>query len=262
MKSFWLLGVVSAILLVPFARAQSAGAKAVSPYSYDAVTIKPNKSVGTGTSVNVDDDAYRARNVSIMHMLVNAYEIRPGLISGLPGWADSARFDVAAKIVDYDPKSNLTREQRRAMLAAMLEERFHLKVHIETKELPVYELVLAKDGSKLKASPGPVGVDSGNMDVHSSGGIVELSAAGVPMASLALNLSAPLDRTVIDKTGLKGGYDFHLKWTADNAPQPLPDDAPPLLFTAIQEQLGLRLQAAKGPVDTLVVDHVEMPTEN
>jgi uncharacterized protein (TIGR03435 family) len=164
-----------------------------------------------------------------------------------------------------------TKEQRQAMLAAMLEERFHVKVHVEVKELPVYDLVVTKDGPKFKESPPEPAADPetpkkpsdrGNMSVNSHNGNSELTTNAVPMLDLVSSLSNMVDRTVIDKTGLKGEYDIHLKYTSENAPQPLPDDAPPVLFTAIQEQLGLKLVASKGPVNTLVVDHVEQPTEN
>ncbi len=234
--------------------------------SYDAVVIRPNKSLLRGMSVDANEDTFQATNVSLRNLLVNAYAIRGGLIFGLPGWAESSRFDVTAKVTDADLKTlrGLSREQRRAMLAAMLVDRFHLKMHTEIRTLPVYDLVVAKGGSKLTATvvPPPSAEDSdplglGNLDVHNT----EMTARGVSVADLAMNLSFPLDRTVIDKTGLTGRYDFQLRWTADGASTGAAD-APPDLFTAMEEQLGLKLQAAKGPVTTLVIDHVERPEEN
>jgi uncharacterized protein (TIGR03435 family) len=216
--------------------------------------------------MDMDEDTLRAENVPLKLLLVNAYGIREGLMSGLPGWAESSRFDVTAKVADTDLKAfrSLSREQRQAMLAGLLVDRFHLKTHTEIKTLPVYELVVAKDGPKLKTSivpppdsenPDPLGL--GNLDVHNT----EMTATGVTLSDLAMNLSFPLDRTVINKTGLTNRYDFRLRWTADGVDVGA-TDAPPDLFTAIQEQLGLKLQAAKGPVTTLVVDHVEQPTDN
>ncbi len=233
--------------------------------AYDAVVIKLNNGLGRGTHVDMDDTTFRATNVPLKHLLVNAFGIREGLMFGLPAWADSLRYDVSAKVTDPDMKvvSHLSREQRQAMIAAILIDRFHLKTHIDLKTLPVYELVVAKDGPKLTASA--VAADStapGNMNVHNT----DMTATGVTLSDLAGNLSFPLDRTVIDKTGLTGRYDFRLQWTADNVVNGAADnsaaDAPPNLFTAIEEQLGLKLQPAKGPVETLVVDHVEQPTEN
>ncbi len=221
--------------------------------------------------VSTNDGRFQATNVSLKQLLENAYGIRSGLISGISGWADSARFDIVAKQIDYDPKVSLTKEQRQAMMAALLEDRFHVKVHVEVKELPVYDLVVTKDGPKFKASApeAPADPDApkkasnrGNMSVNGHNGAMELTSWANPMTSFVSSMSNLVDRTVIDKTGLKGDYDLHMKWTSETAPPPLPDDAPPLLFTAIQEQLGLKLVASKGPVNTLVVDHVEQPTEN
>ena len=234
--------------------------------AYDVVVIKLNNSLSRHMSMDIDEDMLRAENVSLKVLLVNAYGIREGLMFGLPGWANSSRFDVTAKVADTDLKAfrSLSREQRQAMLAALLVDRFHLKMHTEIKTLPVYELVVAKGGPKLTATvvpppdtknPDPLGL--GNLDVHGT----DLTATGVTLSDLAGNLAFPLDRTVLNKTGLTGRYDFQLRWTADGASAGA-TDAPPDLFTAIQEQLGLKLQAAKGPVTTLVVDHVEQPTAN
>jgi uncharacterized protein (TIGR03435 family) len=233
---------------------------------YDVVVIKPSNSLGHRMSMDMNETLLRAENVSLKQLLVNAYLVREGLIFGLPAWAESSRFDITAKVTDPDMNAlhSLSREQRQAMLAAILADRFHLKTHTEIKTLPVYELVVAKDGPKLKTTTlPPPGADNadplgyGNLDVHNT----ELTATGVTLADLALNLTFPLDRTVLNKTGLTGRYDFQLRWTADGASAGA-TDAPPDLFTAIQEQLGLKLQAAKGPVTTLVVDHVELPTGN
>jgi uncharacterized protein (TIGR03435 family) len=156
-------------------------------------------------------------------------------------------------------------------------------VHTETKTLPVYELMIAKEGSKLKeATPGdtytngikgPDGVAHGGMMRMGRG---EVTGQALPVESLVNMLSRQLQRTVIDKTGLTAKYDFTLQWT-EEGPTPMfkgsdggsqqradaaPDATGPSIFTALQEQLGLRLQPAKGPVETLVVDHVEMPSEN
>ena len=247
--------------------AKSAGQQPVAALpTFDVVVIKPNNSGSRRMSMDMDETAIRAENISLKTLMVNAYRIRDGLIAGLPGWADSARFDVTAKVSDPDMKAldKLSREQRQAMLAALLADRFHLKVHTETKTLAVYEMVVAKGGAKLKTSvippPGPENPDPlgyGDLDVHGT----EISATAVTLSDLAMNLSFPVDRTVIDKTGLTGRYDFQLRWTRDGVVAG-EADAPPDLFTAIQEQLGLKLQAAKGPVETLVVDHVERPAGN
>jgi uncharacterized protein (TIGR03435 family) len=244
-------------------------AAGAAPLAFDAVVIKPDKSGSGSTRISSRDASFQATNVSLKDLLINAYPVREArLIYGLPAWAESAHFDITAKVVDPDKTvyDNLTREQRKAMLALVLEDRFHLKVHVETKTLPVYEMVVVKDGPKFQESVPPAtdpdkpkpGFGPGSVNT----GRGEYTANTVPLSSLTFYLSYALDRTVIDKTGLAGKYSLHLKFTPDDAPQPLPDDAPPPLFTALQEQLGLKLQPSKGPVETLVVDHVEPPTEN
>ncbi|MEI9978933.1 MAG: TIGR03435 family protein [Edaphobacter sp.] len=252
--------------------------------AFDVVSIKPNKSGSGGIRIMNKPDGYSASNISLKMLIQGAYGIREDLISGAPGWADSARYDIDAKVagVDVDALKKLTPEQRRSILQPLLAERFKLKVHTETKQLPVYELVVAKGGSKLKeATPddtyatgikGPDGVGRGGMMRMGRG---QLTAQGIRMTSLVNMLSQQLHRTVIDKTGLTGKYDLDLNWTPEEGEmgppppggsQPRADGAAesagPSIYTAVQEQLGLKLQAAKGPVDTLVIDHVEMPSEN
>jgi len=232
---------------------------------YDAAVIKVNNTLSRSSRTDINDATFQATNVTLKHLLVNAFGIRKGQIFGLPAWADSLRWDVNAKVTDPDMKviSSLSREQRQRMLAALLVERFHLQKHIELKTLPVYELVVAKNGPKLQVSKvAPDATGPGDFDVHNT----DMTATGVMMPDFATNISYPLDRTVIDKTGLTGRYDFRLQWTPDNVANNAADngaaDAPPTIFTAIEEQLGLKLQPGKGPVNTLVIDHVEQPTEN
>jgi uncharacterized protein (TIGR03435 family) len=252
---------------------------------FDVVSIKPNKSDSGMVRIMAKPDGYSASNVSLKMLVQSAYGIREDLVSGAPNWADSARFDIDAKVAgsDVDALKKLSPEQRRLILRPLLAERFKLQAHIETKQLPVYELVLAKGGSKLKeAAPGndyangikgPDGVARGGMMRVGRG---QLTAQAVQMTSLSNMLSQQLHRTVIDRTGLTGKYDLELNWAPDQGSDPMfkgpdgsqqrtdatPDSSGPSIFTALQEQLGLRLQSAKGPVETLVIDHVEMPSDN
>ena len=240
--------------------------------AYDVVSIKPNKSGSRGTMINVQNDSFSATNVSLKGLLINAYDVKDYLISGLTGWANSDRFDINAKIADMDADAlkKVTGEQRQAMLQQLLADRFHLKVHLQTEVLPIYEMVVAKGGPKITAVEPPgtdpdvdkskefKGMGRGSMSVSNTA----LMAHDIPLDSLAYSLSGRLSRTVVDKTGLKGKYDLTLTWSPDDGSAAASDSSAPSLFTALQEQLGLRLQPAKGPVETLVVDHVEMPTEN
>jgi uncharacterized protein (TIGR03435 family) len=211
-------------------------------------------------------------------IISNAYGIRQDLISGAPGWTESTQYDIEAKEGESVAAAlqKLSNEQRadqiRLMLQALLADRFHLKVNHVVKELPVYELVIAKGGFKLKeADPnnayaggikGPDGVSGVLLT-----GAGRLTAQAIQMSMLVTNLSYQVDRTVVDKTGLTGKYDFTLKWTPDQGLSTLPpgaesDSSGPSIFTAIQEQLGLKLESTKGLVQTLVIDHVERPSEN
>jgi len=251
--------------------------------AFDVVSIKPNQSGSGSVSMNTNNDSFSATNVSLKRLLERAYNIKEDLISGEPGWVNSARFDIKAKVVDpnIDELKKLSPEQRRSMLQPVLAERFQLKVHKETRTLPVYEMVTLKGGPKfteaapddkaVEGSKGSGGVGRGSMSVRNT----ELTAHAVALASLTDVLSQQLHRTVLDKTGLTGKYDLNLKWAPDDHSSPMfkgPEDSQradtaadssgPSIFTALQEQLGLKLQSTKGPVETLVIDHVEMPSEN
>ena len=246
---------------------QAASTEAKVP-TFDVVSIKPNKTGSGNNSTNFSNNSFSATNISVKMLFEDAYGVKQDLIYGLPGWANSDRFDIQAKIVEPDLEllKNLSLKRARAMLQALLLDRFQVKVHTETKMLPVYELVVAKDGPKFKASApegspedkSPNGVARGSMMVQNT----DLTSHAIPLASLANMLTDQLHRTVLDKTGLAGQYDLMLKWTADDGTEASPDSSIPSIFTALQEQLGLKLQSSKGPVDTLVVDHVEMPSEN
>jgi uncharacterized protein (TIGR03435 family) len=229
---------------------------------YDVMTIRLNNGVSQGSDTNADDGHFSAHNVSLRHLLQTAYDIRHDLVFGIPAPLESARFDVEAKVVDPNLAviRKLTREQGHQMLLPLLIDRFHLKTHVEVKTLPVYELVVAKGGAKLKLSADQT-PNGGDINTSSYQALTKVTASQAPMASVAKALSNSLDRTVIDKTGLAGNFDFNLQWSSEDSADPSPD-APPTIFTAIEEQLGLKLQAAKGPVETLVVDHAEMPSQN
>jgi uncharacterized protein (TIGR03435 family) len=246
--------------------------------TYDVVSIKQNKIGDGGMSMSSVSASFKGTNLTIANLVMNSYDLTSDdLIYGLPGWTRSAHFDIYAKIVNPDMKQidNLTDEQREAMILAILKDRFHFQAHLETKTLPVYDLVVAKGGAKFTGGNGPDAVTAAALAKRNItvGGMVtyngEITAGAMPLSSLVSNLTNAVGRTVVDKTGLTGKYNFELKWNpeqgvqanADNG-QADPENSAPSLFTALQEQLGLKLQSSKGPVETLVVDHVEMPTEN
>jgi bla regulator protein blaR1 len=266
---------------------------------FDVASIKPGSSAGPPDEVEVDVLRYRARRSGHgtfhvenlpLHLLIQfAYNAKDYQIEGEPAWANSERYEVTAKT-----ENNASFEQMRPMLRSLLAERFNLALHRVTKELPVYELTAAKGGLKTqKAScvnPDPNGPPPPLPRPHGSelcGGVrsrifptgsSRLEGFGVPMSKLVEVLADGIGRTVVDKTGFSGTFNFQLDFSPEDAasiPKPAPTAAggperpipganvqAPTIFAALQEQLGLRLQAVKGQVEALVIDHVQRPSPN
>jgi bla regulator protein BlaR1 len=269
------------ILNAPQAHAQSEGAK----LTFEVASVKPNNGNDRGVGIQLQPGGgLRTTGTTLKFLLTFAYDVRDFQVSGGPGWINSDRFDIAAKsergnsestpddprkLTDAQMKTSV--ELVRQKLQALLADRFQLTLHHETKEQPVYALVIGKTGSKLEESHSKQ--DGRHMMMNRG----ELDGEGVPLEFLASTLSSQLGRPVIDRTGLTGHYTFKLQWTPDpgqsaskfgglpppgvDAPPP-PDPNGPSIFTAIQEQLGLRLESQKGPVDLIVIDRVEKPSEN
>ncbi len=232
--------------------------------AFEVATIKPSPDLMIWSGFQSPGGGrFEASHVTVRAMVAFAYDIRDFYVSGGPGWAGSERFEIVART---DP--NATPAQRRAMLQTLLAERFKLAVRHETKEATVYQLVVAKDGVK----------SSGLMESSRKiGGIRflgrgQIEGMGNTIGGIANYLQTLLDQVVVDKTGLTGNYDFKLSWTPDEsqagkpgAQAGLAEAAEPggaSIFTALQEQLGLKLEGTRGPVETLVIDHVERPGEN
>jgi uncharacterized protein (TIGR03435 family) len=271
---------VGAVLSSAFALAQSAPAPATAATAFDVISIHPSRAQDTVKDgvefsfmkTNNTDDGYTAENVTLKALISDAYQIKPDDISGGPDWIGSDRYNINAKVAGSDGTTavKLTKAQHRQMLQALLANRFSLAVHNETKDAPIYELVVAKGGSKLHAftpvSGAPRGVTGldgkfySGIDSLGGNGIIALQ--GYPVSLLADFLKPDLQRPVIDKTGLTGKYDISLRWTPDNTPADSPLAGGPSIFAAIEEQLGLKLNSTKGPVTTLVIDHVQKPSEN
>lgn len=273
---------LSLVLAAPLAQAQSILPTAVRPDSkdadvklpdFDVASVKQNKSDSNNMSWGYTSDGISIMNLSLANVIASAYGIQPYLISGGPSWINSTGFDLDAKVAapDVETFKKLSPAQHRLMLQKLLADRFHLAVHNETKTLPVYDLVVASEGPKFKAAapdpPPPADADPSDPSKQRamlSFGSGMLKLQDMPFSSFVTQLSSAVNRTVIDKTSLTGKYDISLKWTPDNQPpsDKSSDEQVPGLFTAVKEQLGLKLESAKGPVDTLVIDHVEMPTAN
>ncbi len=235
------------------------------PVIYDVVSVKVNNSGLGRWGIDVGDYTYRATNIPLKELLASAYSIKSDLIFQVPGPIESARFDIDAKIIPgASAPEKLTDRQRPGMLKAMLADRFGIKAHVEVKTLPVFDLVVAHSGLKIKRTPHSDAAGDSGTNIHPAA----LTANNITIAQLAGTLTGIVHRQVIDKTGLSGNYDVDLKWTPDNIARSsegsadAPVDAGPNIFTAVEEQLGLKLEPSKGPVETLIVDHADMPSEN
>jgi uncharacterized protein (TIGR03435 family) len=254
-------------------------------------SIKPNHSADLNRRIMFMPGRLNCEGITAKFLISMAYGVKEFQVTGGPGWIDSDRYDIDAKEEDSEAEAarklppDKANGRNELMIQALLADRFHLKVSHETKELPVYAIVVAKNGPKLhEAKPGdtypngikgPDGVAHGGMMRMGAG---QLTGQGLQMGALATMLSQQLGRTVLDQTGLKGQYDISLQWTPEAGEGlmfggpgggPPPGDNPtpleatdPSIFTALQEQLGLKLDSTKGPVEIIVIDHVEQPSEN
>ncbi len=223
---------------------------AQTPLSFEVASIKASEP-GTPLAIRRSGHRIVTTSSSLQFLISWAYDLHTDLVYGKPGWLDSARYDIVASAPEDQPAKLQERMQ------TLLVERFHLAVHRETRELPLYALVVGKGGPKFSLSKAP---EVFGQNPFGGSGPGSLVGTQVSAAMLAKVLSQQLNKTVQDHTGLAGAFDFKLEWQPDGMP-PIPDRAS--LFTAIQEQLGLRLEARKGPVQVLVIDRVEnSPTAN
>ena len=260
---------------------------AVKVPEFAVASIKPDNSGSMAVRIMFGPDGFTATNIPLNFLIREAYGVNDDQITGEPGWTSSTHFDIDAKVdgADVPALKNLTFDQRRQMIQQLLKDRFGLQTHQETKDEPVYALVVAKGGSRLHpAKPGdtypnglkgPDGRPGAGMMMFNANG--QLTAQGVPVSNLARILSQRLGRTVFDKTGLTGNYDFTLQMPPMHGPGPMPhaagneppgaddgadDDSGPSIFTIIQDQLGLKLESERAPLPLIVIDHIEQPSQN
>jgi uncharacterized protein (TIGR03435 family) len=225
----------------------------VAAQTFEVASVKPNKSGRMAGSTSRSGGQLVFENTSLRECIAIAYGVavdREYALSG-PAWLGSERYDIVAKV-----PAEIPREQVLRMLQALLADRFQLRLHRERRDLRVYSLTIARTGTKLKA----VSVGEGSFTF----GPGHVSGKAQSMPELADKLSRPyfgLGTPVMDSTGLDGAFDFTLDWTPDNVQA---DATPgPSIFAALQEQLGLKLEASKSRVEVLVIDRVErVPTEN
>ena len=259
--------------------AQQADAQTATPpatSAFEVASIHPNNTDHTDRThiySYANQGHLIAINATPMQLLQYAYNLPGSRILGVSGWATSAKYDIEAKSdqaladklapLSYpDAKDRLLK-----MVQLLLVDRFHLAAHRETREVPVYELVIAKGGVKFSAvKDGPRQVDSNSW----AGGVsVTITSSSHAMSDLAETLYRYTGRVVVDKTGLSGIYTISLTFTPDDSRSGVPNvattsaaDSGPSVFTALKDQLGLELKSGKAPVDVLVVDHMDPPTQN
>jgi uncharacterized protein (TIGR03435 family) len=233
---------------------------------FEVATIKPSKPETQGKGIAVRGRGFSTINTSVSDLITFAYGLHARQITGGPAWIESDKYDLTAK---PDGEGQPNDKQWKAMLQKLLADRFQLSFHRDKKDLSVFAIVIGKNGPKLTKSAG----DPNGLPSLFFRGLGVLPVRNATMADFAgVMQTAVLDRPVVDQTGLVGRFDFELKWTPDETqfaglgirPQAPSDDpaAPPDLFTAMQEQLGLKLQPTKAPVEVLVIDRVEKPSEN
>jgi uncharacterized protein (TIGR03435 family) len=240
------------------AQAPSAS-RPVDPLSFEVVSIKLHKGVVTSSF----DPSVRGRRVTgtaitLIDLITHAYGVRYDQISGGPNWAKTDYYDINAKAEGEEGAGPLTTVESRQMVQTMLADRFRLKIHRETQEVPMYDLVVGKNGPKLK--PSAPDATGGNFVRGTDKGL-HMEATKGTMQQLARQLSITAGRPVVDKTGLAGYYTFTLDWFPANRIPP-PDLDAPSMVAALHEQLGLRLEPAKGPIEKLVIEYAERPSEN
>lgn len=252
---------------------------------FEVATIRLNEACANGALEHLSPGRFGVECVSLREYIRGAYgsyglgrnpNVRPPKVLGGPDWVDTDRYDIVAKAPE---KAGLD-EMYGPMMRALLEDRFRLKIHSETRELPVYALTAARGGVKLTPSKpgscvaidiksvlnGPQGTNYCGRFEMKRGAVTVADAKGMTVAEFAARVFRDtLDRPVIDRTGIGGLFDIHLEFSGlENlaAPGGVADNTAPSVFTAVQEQLGLKLSPVKAPVEVLVIDHVEKPSGN
>ena len=241
MASFFRIALAAALLASQI-QAQTA--------AFDVATVKPSNPIERGHTIYSSPSGQLGLDyMTLKELIAFAWDVRDFQISGGPNWIDSDHFDVVGK---SETARGLM--QLRPLVQSLLTDRFQLALHKSSKELPYYALVIGKNEAKLHPS-------SAFSPEMRGGGRGDLTAKGIPLSLLTAQLADSLGRPVLDLTGLSGIFDLTLQWTPDEAEQKS-DPSRPSLFTAVQEQLGLKLESRKGPVEILVIDRAERPSAN
>jgi uncharacterized protein (TIGR03435 family) len=267
------LTLIAMVLVACIGAAQSQDA--APPPKFEVVSIKPNTSGDFNAGIRSFPRRFEAKNVWLRYLIQFAWNIKDFQLTGGPGWISSDRYNVEATA-----DRNATAEQQRLMVQALLEDRFQLKLHREARESRAYALVAAKGGIKLQASKAG-SCEERKPDTQDPKGCGNLAwsqqrvdGTDITREAFATALTQTLQQPVIDRTGFTGKFDVHVEWAPDQSTPGIlvPDPGPPedgatdpngkSIFTVLQEQLGLKLESTKGPVEFLVIDRLERPSEN
>jgi len=246
--------VFAGVALIASCAALGQSASALPEFEVASVrSARPLTGNDIGVSMGRSPGRVTYTNVTLKNVIMTAYGVKAYQISG-PDWLNNERYDIVAKLPDGAPKDQIP-----LMLQRLLLERFRLSLHREKKELSVYALMIGKDGPKLQKA------DGGGGTLRRGRG--HLEAQMMSISGLANALSGVVDRVVLDMTELKGRYNFSLEWTEEGEAGAGSDNPPlrsgPAIFTALQEQLGLKLQARKALVEIIIIDRAQkVPTDN
>ena len=257
------------LILCALAPAQAPPAPAAKLPTFAIASIRRSISLTDQFALRFTPDGVHIENASLLLIIRAAYGMFNSLddkFIDVPAWAKTERFSIDAKVdpADADAFTKLDFNHRQQMVQALLADRCHFSAHTETRDQPIYALTIAKGGSKL--TPAKPNDDPKAISLTASPGKIVATQAVIPQ--LVSQLTQALGRTVEDRTGLPAKYDFTLTWTPEDhtsdrsSNQSSDATAAPSLFTALQEQLGLKLSPSKAPVPVLVIDHLEQPTEN
>ncbi len=234
-----------AVALLTVAVVAAAGAQ------FEVVSIKPSATADLSTTFySPAGDRFQVDAATAKSLIAYAYNVREFQISGAPAWADSDRFDVLAKAGDALPEDGLNWDNMRSMVQSLLAERMDLRVHSEQKEMPVLYLTVAKNGSKLVHSRRP-------SNPTFRGRPNSMFGTNLTMDMLCSVLGERLERPVLNRTGLDAQFEIRVQWAAPDG-----TETGPSLYTAFEEQLGLKLESGRGLAEVLVIDHVDHPSAN
>ena len=247
----WVCGLT--IIAFDLQRISAQTVPAAAPSGFEVASIRPHVGEDDHQETNLlPGGRYVGLNATVRKLVRLALGVEDEQILGAPGWIDKERYDIDAKTAS---SARLEPPEFQRDLLALLEDRFQFRFHRETRERPVYWLIVAQGGMTLKAS---AATEEASMSTNASGTRKILRGGAISMTDLAAVLSRQTGRKVEDHTGMAGRFDVQLDW--DDTQEP--DASLPSIFTAVQEQLGLKLKATKGEVGVIVVDHVERPSVN